>query len=74
MYSVYMTRYDVQGRLELEDRIRRTVLPEQGRIPMFTYTDPGVYELEIERIFGRSWLFVGHVSEIPNAGSFVTRT
>ncbi|WP_326836353.1 Rieske 2Fe-2S domain-containing protein [Amycolatopsis rhabdoformis] len=69
-----MSRYDSQGRLALEDRIRKAVLPEQGRIPMFTYTDPGVYELEIERIFGRSWLFVGHVSEVPRAGSFVTRT
>ena len=69
-----MSRYEVQGRRELEDRIRKTVLPEQGQIPMFIYTDPGVYELEIERIFGRSWLFVGHVSEIPRPGSFVTRT
>lgn len=69
-----MSRYDVQGRQELEERIRSTVLPERGEIPMFVYSDPGVYELEIERIFGRSWLFVGHVSEVPNAGSFVTRT
>ena len=69
-----MSRYDVQGRHELEDRIRETVRPERGEIPMFVYSDPGVYELEIERIFGRTWQFVGHLSEIPNPGSFVTRT
>ena len=69
-----MSRYDVQGRRDLEDRLRKTVSPEQGRIPMFTYSDPAVYELEIERLFARTWQFVGHVSEIPNPGSFVTRT
>lgn len=69
-----MSRYDVQGRRELEDRIRATVAPERGEIPMFIYTDPGVYELEVERLFGRTWLFLGHVSEVPRAGSFVTRT
>lgn len=69
-----MSRYDVQGRRQLEERIATTVLPEQGKIPMFVYSDPGVYELEIERLFGQSWLFVGHISEVPNPGSFVTRT
>jgi phenylpropionate dioxygenase-like ring-hydroxylating dioxygenase large terminal subunit len=69
-----MSRYDLAGRTELEERIRTTVAPEEGRIPMFLYSDPGVYELEIERLFARTWQFLGHVSEIPNAGSFVTRT
>jgi len=69
-----MSRYDLRGRQELEDRIRKTVDPEQGRIPMFVYTDPDVYALELERLFGRTWLFLGHISEIPNPGSFVVRT
>jgi phenylpropionate dioxygenase-like ring-hydroxylating dioxygenase large terminal subunit len=58
---------------ELTDRLRSTVEPERGRIPMFVYTDPDVYRLELERIFGRTWLFVAHESEIPNPGSFVVR-
>lgn len=69
-----MARYGMQGRSELEDRIRKTVVPERGQIPMFVYTDPDVYELELERLFGRSWLFLAHVSEIPRPGSFVVRT
>jgi phenylpropionate dioxygenase-like ring-hydroxylating dioxygenase large terminal subunit len=73
VYSVYMSRYDVQGRLELAERIRKTVHPERGEIPLFVYSDPDVYALELERLFGQTWLFVAHLSEIPNPGSFVVR-
>jgi phenylpropionate dioxygenase-like ring-hydroxylating dioxygenase large terminal subunit len=58
---------------DLVERLRATVEPEQGRIPMFIYTDPRVYELELERLFGRTWLFVAHESEVPEPGSFVVR-
>ena len=35
------------------------------------YTDPGVYELELERIFYRNWILAGHVSELPETGDRV---
>jgi len=28
----------------------------------------------MERIFHRGWVFVGHASEIPRPGDYVTRT
>jgi Rieske 2Fe-2S family protein len=34
------------------------------------YRDPEIYEKEIERIFLRSWLYAGHISEIPNVGDW----
>ena len=34
------------------------------------YTDPDIYERDIERIFLRSWLYAGHQSEIPNPGDW----
>jgi len=34
------------------------------------YTDPDVYELEIERIINRNWIFAGHASQLPEAGDF----
>ena len=44
-----------------------------GMIPAHIYNDRTVFELEAERIFGRSWIFVGHESEIPAAGDYVVR-
>ncbi len=58
----------------LVERLKQTVEPEAGRIPMFIYTDPEVYEMELRQVFGRTWMFVAHESELPEPGSFVVRT
>jgi Rieske 2Fe-2S family protein len=39
-------------------------------LPQAFYTDPAVYELELERIVYRNWILAGHVSELPTAGDF----
>ena len=45
-------------------------LVEPGRVHRRVYTDPDLFELEMERIFGRAWLFVGHTSQVPNPGDY----
>jgi benzoate/toluate 1,2-dioxygenase subunit alpha len=47
-------------------------LVELGRVHRRVYTDPDLFELEMERIFSRAWLFVGHTSQVPNPGDFIT--
>ncbi|MEP7004988.1 MAG: aromatic ring-hydroxylating dioxygenase subunit alpha [Sphingomonas bacterium] len=37
------------------------------------FTSPDVLELEKERIFDRSWLYLGHASELTNPNDFLTR-
>ena len=34
------------------------------------YRDPEVYETEVRRIFMRSWLYVGHQSQVPGRGDY----
>ena len=44
------------------------------RIHRDAYVDPAVFEVELDRIFGQTWVYVGHESEIPEPGSFTTTT
>ena len=34
------------------------------------YTDPAIYELELDRIIYRYWIFAGHVSQFAEPGDF----
>ena len=46
---------------------------EEGRVSRRIFTDSAVYEQEVEQIFNRSWLFLGHGTELPHPGDYVTR-
>ena len=35
------------------------------------YTDPGIFAEEQEKIFARSWVFVGHESKLANPGDYM---
>lgn len=55
---------DPIGRTEIEamvlaDRVHRSV-----------FTDPAVFDLEMTRIFGKTWVYVAHESEIPETGYY----
>lgn len=51
--------------------LRELVPP--GRVHSALYTSPEIFELEIEKIFHSSWVYVGHASEVPAAGDFRVR-
>jgi phenylpropionate dioxygenase-like ring-hydroxylating dioxygenase large terminal subunit len=53
--------------------IRYDSLVQDDRIHVSLYTDARIFADEMERIFHRGWVFVGHESEIPRPGDFVTR-
>ncbi len=38
------------------------------------YRDPAVFEEEVERIWNRVWVYLGHASELPKRGDFLRRS
>jgi phenylpropionate dioxygenase-like ring-hydroxylating dioxygenase large terminal subunit len=44
-----------------------------GLVPSRVLNDATIYQLELDRIFARAWVFVGHSSEIPSRGDYVLR-
>jgi len=41
-----------------------------GRVHRKIYTDPAIFELEMERLFGAAWIYVGHESQVKNPGDY----
>ncbi|MCW5718137.1 MAG: Rieske 2Fe-2S domain-containing protein [Bauldia sp.] len=37
------------------------------------YTDPALFDIEMDRIFGGTWAYLGHESEVEKPGSFVRK-
>jgi nitrite reductase/ring-hydroxylating ferredoxin subunit len=55
-----------------KERIDELVDMEKGRIDISLYTDEEIFEAELQRIFYTTWVFVGHESEIKEAGDYKT--
>ncbi len=45
----------------------------EGVLSARIFSDPAIHRLELERIFARCWVFVGHVSEIKSPGDYMLR-
>lgn len=45
---------------------------ENGSVSRDVFVSPDVYQRELETVFTRAWLFVGHESQVPNPGDFFT--
>ncbi len=49
-------------------------LVEEARVHRSVYTDPELFNLEMDRIWGHSWVYVGHESQVAKPGEFITTT
>jgi len=47
-------------------------LVQADRVHRDVYTDAEVFQLEMERLWSRTWVYVGHASQIPDPGDFLT--
>ncbi|HWF54095.1 MAG TPA: aromatic ring-hydroxylating dioxygenase subunit alpha [Solirubrobacteraceae bacterium] len=48
-------------------------LIEPDRVHGSLYTDPQLFQTELEKIWYRTWVFVGHVSEVPEPNDYVVK-
>ena len=51
--------------------LRNLVDLEGGVVNREVYVNEDIYSQELEQIFGRAWLLVGHESQVENPGDFV---
>ncbi|NIO08662.1 MAG: Rieske (2Fe-2S) domain-containing protein, partial [Deltaproteobacteria bacterium] len=60
--------------MELKNLVQED--PKKGifRVHRSALTSPDILELERKNIFDRSWLYLGHESEVANPGDFKRRT
>jgi phenylpropionate dioxygenase-like ring-hydroxylating dioxygenase large terminal subunit len=71
-----MTAQDMNAALfeAVERELARTeypdALPPLPDLPAGRYVDPAFYALELEHLFRKSWLYAGHVSELPQPGAY----
>lgn len=52
------------------ERIRALVRPDE--VHRDVYCDQELFELEMQRLWSRSWIYVGHDSQVPKPGDFYT--
>ncbi len=60
------------------DRVRDIIdetgrITETGKLPKRIHNDEEVHALELERVFGESWILIGHETEIPEPGDYAKR-
>jgi phenylpropionate dioxygenase-like ring-hydroxylating dioxygenase large terminal subunit len=48
----------------------RVIDPAVGKIDRRIFSDQAVYDEEMEKIFGRAWLMIGHESLVPNPDDY----
>jgi phenylpropionate dioxygenase-like ring-hydroxylating dioxygenase large terminal subunit len=48
------------------------LLVQPDRVHRSVYADPALFDLEMERLFGRAWLILGHDSQVKAPGDYFT--
>ena len=63
-------RHGYNHRMAANEQLAMLVQPE--RVHRCVYTDPELFELEMQRVFGRAWLVLGHESQAKRPGDYFT--
>jgi len=47
-------------------------LVQEDRVHHLLYTDPAIFDAEMRNIFGGTWVYLAHESQIPNVDDYIT--
>lgn len=47
-------------------------LVEPDRVHRDLYVHPEIFQLEMERLWARTWVYAGHTSQVPQPGDYIT--
>jgi phenylpropionate dioxygenase-like ring-hydroxylating dioxygenase large terminal subunit len=61
--------FEIMGAFE---RQSLASLVQPDRVHRSLYADPALFELEMEKLFGRAWLVLGHESQVKAPGDYFT--
>ncbi|MBX8463473.1 aromatic ring-hydroxylating dioxygenase subunit alpha, partial [Enterobacter sp. RIT637] len=53
----------------IPDAAEIAALVQSERVHTSLYTSDDLFQLELDRIFSKTWVWVAHASEIPETGS-----
>jgi len=56
------------------DKARVHELVQPTRVHSSVYTDEALFALEMERIWDRAWIYIGHESQVKAPGDYITTT
>ena len=71
VYNSVSALSDADYVARLCDRVEKDL--DQGMLPVEVFNDERVFRAEMDRIFTRTWVFLGHETEIPQSGDFMLR-
>ena len=67
-----MTNIEERATDSMAAELNSLVRPDEGMVSRTVFSDEGIYRLELDRVFTKTWLFIAHESQLSQPGDYVT--
>jgi phenylpropionate dioxygenase-like ring-hydroxylating dioxygenase large terminal subunit len=54
------------------ETVQSPLITDDWKVSSKIYRDPAIFDKEMTEVFGKTWVYVGHESEIPSGGDYKT--